>query len=92
MALLRPAEQSTTFASNEAELAVDGSLETCSVTQDAKSDGQRWWAVQLLRPHNVKEVTITINHAVAFHQEFTVFVIGKLNFPHAQTGPEKKRI
>ena len=74
--MLRPAEQSSTFASGHASLAVDGSLETCSSTDESKNDYQRWWAVELPRAVNVKEVAVTINHDVAFHQQFTVFVIG----------------
>jgi len=77
VALLRPAEQSSTFASGDAAFAVDGNLETCSSTEEFKNDYQRWWAVELPRPVNVKEVAVTINHAVAFHQQFTVFVIAR---------------
>ena len=77
--MLRPAEQSSTFASGHASLAVDGSLETCSSTEESKDDYQRWWAVELPRAVNVKEVAVTINHDVAFHQQFTVFVIGNYN-------------
>jgi len=77
VALLRPAEQSSTFASGHASLAVDGSLETCSSTEESKNDYQRWWAVELPRAVNVKEVAVTINHDVAFHQQFTVFVIAR---------------
>ena len=74
MALLRPADQSSTFASADATLAVDGNPETCSVT---KADSQRWWSVQLPKAVNVQEVSVVLNQGLAFHQEFTVFVIGE---------------
>lgn len=51
--------------------------ETCSVTEGAKDDNQRWWSVQLKSNVNVREVAVTINHGVAFHQQFTVFIIGE---------------
>ena len=77
MALLRPAEQSSTFADRMASLAVDGNLDSCSSTEDKNSgDSQRFWSVQLQTAVNIKEVWVTLNHGVAFHQEFTVFVIG----------------
>ena len=63
----------------DANLAVDGNPETCSSTKEAKVDRQRWWSVQLPRAVSVKEVVVTINHGVAFHQEFTVFAIGKFD-------------
>ena len=79
VALLRPAEQSSTFStSGDANLAVDGNPETCSSTKEARIDQQRWWSVEMPRAVNVKEVVVSINHGVAFHQEFTVFVIGML--------------
>ena len=76
VALLRPADQSSTFASGRAALAVDGSLETCSTTLEAEADPQRWWSVELARAVNIKEVAVTVNHGIAFNQEFTVFIIG----------------
>jgi hypothetical protein len=78
VALLRPSQQSTTFASGQASLAVDGNPESCSSTRDGRSDTQRWWSVQLSGAVNVRDVAITINHQVAFDQQFTVFVIGKV--------------
>ena len=52
------------------------SSETCSVTERASIDNQRWWSVKLPGAVNVRDVAITINHGVAFLQQFTVFVIG----------------
>jgi len=77
VALLRPADQSSTFASGRAALAVDGSLETCSTTLEAEADPQRWWSVELARAVNIKEVAVTVNHGIAFNQEFTVFIIAR---------------
>ena len=53
------------------------SSETCSVTERASIDNQRWWSVKLPGAVNVRDVAITINHGVAFLQQFTVFVIGE---------------
>ena len=63
----------------DAALAVDGNPETCSVT---KADSKRWWSVQLPKAVNVQEVSVVLNQGLAFHQEFTVFVIGE-NFVYS---------
>ena len=54
--------------------------ESCSVTEGAKIDNQRWWSVKLPEAVNVREVAVTINHGLAFHQEFTVFIIGEKQY------------
>ena len=55
-------------------------VESCSVTEGAKIDNQRWWSVKLPEAVNVREVAVTINHGLAFHQEFTVFIIGEKQY------------
>ena len=83
-ALASNTSQSSVFE-HDAELAMDGRLETCSMTQvDNKT-----WSVDLKPNVRIKGVTITNNKFINLNQHFKVILEGKL-LKHLQVQNEAK--
>ena len=72
----KPAQQSSTQFKYDPGLAVDGDVESCSLTP--RSSEQRWWQVHLGEPVRIQSVSIAIKTNLP--QKFTVFIVGMLFF------------
>ena len=83
IAYRQEASQSVTLGQQDAGLAVDGDISSCSLTP--RTSEERWWQVKLFSPELIQAVSVTIQSKSLQH--FTIFVIELLEGNNALYKP-----